>query len=124
MCLPDGLDVHGLRVPQPLPGGGGSGQGRGVTTVGLAVSRVGRVHVVVVVRSVHVAVVKEQRRVRLRRVHTLHGGVHVIHQLLQIHIIVCGSGEDGGMGEVEKGGWKKKKKKVSDSKGCRTADIH
>lgn len=113
VCLPDGLDVHGLRVPQPLPGGGGSGQGRSVTTVGLAVSRVGRVHVVMVVEvlvlvwSVHVAVVQEQRRVRLRGVHTLHGGVHVIHQLLQVHIIVCGSGADGGMGEVEKGGRRK-----------------
>lgn len=66
-----------------------------MAAVGLAVSRVGRVHVVVVVvvvLSVHVAVVQEQRRVCLRRVHTLHGGVHVVHQLLQVHIIVCGSG--------------------------------
>ncbi len=93
MSLPDSLDVHGLRVPQPLPGGGGGGRGRGVTTVGLAVSWVGRLHVmvlvVVVLWSVHVAVVEQQRRVCLRRVHTLHGGVHVIHQLLQVHIVVC-----------------------------------
>lgn len=82
--------MHGLRVPQPLPGWGGRVQGRGVTTVGLTVSRVGRVHVVVV-WSVHVAIVQEERRVCLRRVNTLHGGVHVIHQLLQVHIIICGS---------------------------------
>lgn len=55
--LPDGLDVHGLRVPQLLPGGGGREQGRGVTTVGLALSRVGMVHVVVVVWSMHMAIV-------------------------------------------------------------------
>lgn len=94
VSLPDGPDVHGLRVPQPLPGGGGRRQGRSVTAMGLAVSRVGRMQVVlvvvVVVWSVRVAVVQEQSRVRLRRVHTLHGRVHVIHQLLQVHIIVCG----------------------------------
>lgn len=91
--LPDGLDVHGLRVPQR----------RGVTTVGLAVSRVGRVHMlVVVVGSVHVAVVQEQRRVCLHGVHTLHGGVHVIHQLLQVHVVVCGRGPIVGWERVEK----------------------
>lgn len=102
-------------MPQPLPGGGGRGQGRGVTAVGLAVSRVGRMHVVLVVWSMHVAVVQEQSRVRMRRVHTLHGRVHVIHKLLQVHIIVCG----GRGGE----GWRKK---MSDgnSKSCRKAKIH
>lgn len=115
LSLPDGSDVHGLWVPQPLPGGGGRGQGRGVTAVGLAVSRVGRMHVVLVVWSMHVAVVQEQSRVRMRRVHTLHGRVHVIHKLLQVHIIVCG----GRGGE----GWRKK---MSDgnSKSCRKAKIH
>lgn len=91
LCLPDGLDVHGLRVPQPLPGGGASGWWRGVATVALAVSRVGGVHVVVVVRSVCVAVVEEKRHVALCRVHALHGGVHLIHQLLQVHVVICGS---------------------------------
>lgn len=102
MSLPDGLDVHGLRVPQSLPGGGG--RGRSVTTVGLAVSRVGRVHVVVVmvvVWSMTVAVVKEQRRVCLCRVHTLHGGVHVIDQLLEVHIVICGRGT-GMRGRLKK----------------------
>lgn len=81
--------MHGLRVPQPLPAGGRSRQGRRVATLGLARSHVGRV--VMVVWSVHVAVVQEQCRVCLRRVHTLHGGVHVINQLLQVHVIICGS---------------------------------
>lgn len=84
-CLPDGLDVHGLGMPRPLPGQEGRRQEWCVTPVGLLVSRVGGVHV----RSVRVAVVQEQRRVRLRRVHALHGGVHLIDQLLQIHIIIC-----------------------------------
>lgn len=88
--LPDGLDVHGLRVPQPLSGGGGSGRGRGVTPVALAMPCVGSVHVVVIVRSVHVAIVEEGRSVSLCGVQTLHGGVHLIHQLLQVHVVVCG----------------------------------
>lgn len=78
--------MHGLRVPQLLPERGRSRQGRRVTTMGLARSRVGRV--VMVVWSVHVAVVQEQRRVCLRRVNALHGRVHVIHQLLQVHVII------------------------------------
>lgn len=94
VSLPDGLDVHGLRVPQPFPGGRGGGQGWGAATVGLAVPAVGSMHVMVVLvvgRGVHMAVVEEQRRVCLCGVHTLHGGVHVVDQLLQVHIIICGS---------------------------------
>lgn len=104
-CLPDSLDVHGLRVPQPLPAGGRSRRGRRVATLGLARSKVGRV-VMVVVWSVHVAVVQEQRRVCLRGVHTLHGGVHVINQLLQVHVIICGGKQMAGWERwrrVEKG---------------------
>lgn len=52
-------------------------------SLGLAVSHVGSVHVVVVVVGMREAVVQEQGRVRL------HVGVHVIHQLLQVHIVVC-----------------------------------
>lgn len=47
--LPDSFDVHGLRVSQPFPGGGRRGQGWVVAT---AVSQVGRVHLMVVVRGV------------------------------------------------------------------------
>lgn len=84
--LPDGLDVHRLGVPQSLPGRKGRGQERGVAAVGLAVSRVGGVRV----RRVHVAVVQEERGVGLRGIHTLHGGVHLVDQLLQIHVVICG----------------------------------
>lgn len=82
LSLPDRLDVHGLGVSQAPPGGGGGGQRwRGAA----AVSRVGGV-----VRVMRMAVVQEERRVRLRGVHVLHGRVHVVHQLLQVHIIIWG----------------------------------
>ena len=102
VSLPDSLDVHGLRVPQPLSGGGQGSQGRHVMTMGLSRSQVGGVVLVVVVVvvvmcGVHMAIVQKQRRVRLGGVHTLHGRVHVIHQLLQVHVIICGE-----TGEVEK----------------------
>lgn len=48
-----------------------------------------------VVRVMRMAVVQEERRVRLRGVHALHGGVHVVHQLLQVHVIICGGGRMG-----------------------------
>lgn len=99
MCvsLPDSLDVHGLRVPQPLSGRGQGSQGRRVMTMGLSRSQVGGLVLVVVVCSVHMAIVQKQRCVCLGGVHTLHGRVHVIHQLLQVHVIICGE-----TGEVEK----------------------
>lgn len=101
MFLPDSLYVHGLRVAQPVPGGGGGHRGWQVAAVGLARPRVGRV-VLVVVGSVPVAVVQEQRRVRLRGVHLLHGGVHVVHQLLQVHVVICADGGGGlTVGRVE-----------------------
>lgn len=90
MFLPDSLYVHGLRVPQSVPGWGRSCDGWHVTAVGRVVV------VVVVVRSVSVAVVQEQRGICLRGVHVLHGGVHVIHQLLQVDVVICA---DGGVEE-------------------------
>lgn len=48
VCLPDSLDVHGLRVFQLFPGGGGRGQRRGVTAENMAVSQVTRVRKMVV----------------------------------------------------------------------------
>lgn len=107
-CLPHGLDVHGLRLPQPLSGGGWRGQRRGVTSVALDMSWAGSVHMVVVmVGRVHMPVAQEQSCVCLcySWVHTLHGRVHVIHQLLQVHIIICGN-------------------RWSDSDSCSTANIH
>lgn len=100
MFLPDSLYVHGLRVPQSVPGWGRSHGGWHLTAVGLAGPGVGRVGVVV--RSVPVAVVQEQRGICLRGVHALHGGVHVVHQLLQVDVVICA---DGGMvGWVEERG--------------------
>lgn len=98
--LPDSLYVHGLRVAQPVPGGGGGHRGWQVAAVGLARPGVGRVVLVgvVVVGSVPVAVVQEQRRVRMRGVHLLRGGVHVVHQLLQVHVVICADGGVGGEG--------------------------
>lgn len=96
MFLPDSLYVHGLRVPQSVPGWGRSHDGWHVTAVGLGRPGVGGV--VVVVWSVPVAVVQEQRGVCLRAVHVLHGGVHVIHQLLQVDVVVCAEGGTGGKG--------------------------
>lgn len=86
-----------------------------MTTVGLARSRVGRV--MMVVWSVHVAVVQEQRCVCVRRVHALHGRVHVIHKLLQVHVVICGSRRMVG--------WERWRK-VSDCeiKSCSAAVIH
>lgn len=97
MFLPDSLYMHGLRVAQPVPGRGRGHRGWQVAAVGLARPGVGRV---VVVGSVPVAVVQEQRRVRLRGVHVLRGGVHVVHQLLQVHVVICadGGGVNGGTG--------------------------
>lgn len=90
LFLPDSLYVHGLRVPQSVPGGGRSSNGWRVTAVGLARPGVSRlvVVVVVVVGSVCVAVVQEQRGICLRGVHALHGGVHVVHQLLQVDVVI------------------------------------
>lgn len=84
MSLPDGLDVHRLRVPQPLPGGYGGGR---VTSDGWAVSDEGYVHKVLVVWR-RVAVVENESRVRRRRVNALHGGVHLVDELLQIHVVL------------------------------------
>lgn len=97
MFLPDSLYVHGLRVPQSVPGRGRSHDAWHVTAVDLARPGVGRVVVVVVVWRVPVAVVQEQRRVCLCGVHVLHGGVHVIHQPLQVDVVICagGGGEQG-----------------------------
>lgn len=92
LFLPDSLYVHGLRVPQSVPGGGRSSKGWRVTAVGLARPGVSRL-VVVVVWRVRVAVVQEQRGICLRGVHALHGGVHVIHQLLQVDVVICADGE-------------------------------
>lgn len=100
--LPDSLYVHGLRVPQSVPGGGRSSNGRRVTAVGLARPRVSRlVVVVVVVWSVCVAVVQEQRGICLRGVHALHGGVHVIHQLLQVDVVICADRKGGTGGRIQ-----------------------
>lgn len=121
MRLPDGVDVHRLRRPRPVPGGRGREQRRGVTAVGLAVSRVVLLLLLVVlVRRRRVAVVQEPRRVGLCRVHALHGGVHVVHQLLQIHVVLCG-GSTGcerrrgeGREKGREGREKERKKVVSD----------
>lgn len=112
--LPDGVDVHRLRRPRPVPGGRGREQRRGVTAVGLAVSRVVLLLLLVVlVRRRRVAVVQEPRRVGLCRVHALHGGVHVVHQLLQIHVVLCG-GSTGCERRRREGREKGRKKVVSD----------
>lgn len=99
MFLPDSLYVHGLRVPQSVPGWGRSHNGWHVTAVGLARPGVGRVEVVV--WSVPVAVVQEQRGICLRGVHVLHGGVHVIDQLLQVDVVICADGGTVGRGEEQ-----------------------
>lgn len=73
-----------------------------MAAVGLAGPGVGGVGVgvvVVVVWSVPVAVVQEQCGICLRGVHVLHGGVHVIHQLLQVDVVICG--DRGTVGWVE-----------------------
>lgn len=94
--------MHGLRVPQSVPGGGRSSNGWRVAAVGLARPGVSRLVVVVVVWSVRVAVVQEQRGICLRGVHALHGGVHVIHQLLQVDVVICADrGTVEGEGERE-----------------------
>lgn len=100
MFLPDSLYVHGLRVAQPVPERGGGHHGWQVAAIGLARPGVGRVVLVGGVGSVPVAVVQEQRGVRLRGVHVLRGGVHVVHQLLQVHVVICadGGGVNGGTG--------------------------
>lgn len=97
MFLPDSLYVHGLRLPQSVPGWGRSHDGWHVPAVGLGRPGEGRV-VVVEVWSVPVAVVQEQRGICLHGVHVLHGGVHVIHQLLQVDVVVCADG--GAVGRV------------------------
>ena len=84
-------DVHGLRASQPLPGGGARGQTWGGSLVGLlTAAQVGTVHMVV--GSVRVAVAVQQLcRFGLRAaagVHALHGRIHLVHQLLQVHIII------------------------------------
>lgn len=82
MFLPDSLYVHGLGVAQSVPGWQRSPDGGHVTAVGLARPGVGRL----------VAVVQEQRRICLRGVHVLRGGVHVVHQLLQVNVVICADG--------------------------------
>lgn len=101
LFLPDSLYVHGLRVPQSVPGWGGSHDGWRVTAVGLAGPGEGRV-VLVRVWSVPVAVVQQQRRICLRGVHVVHGRVHVIHQPLQVDVVVCADGRTVGRVEEQK----------------------
>lgn len=90
--VPDSLNVHGLRLTQPVPGRRGRRPGRSLSALRLALCGVVHMHpglvLVVVVWRVHVTVAQEQRGVILGRVHVLDGRVHVIHQLLQVHVII------------------------------------
>lgn len=83
--LPDRLDVYGLGLLQAPTAGGRGFQGRRVVAVARPL-------------VVGVAAPQEQRRVGLCGGDALHRGVHVVHQLLQVHVVVCGGGrgEKGG----------------------------
>lgn len=71
---PDGEDVHGLGPLQPLPRGYLPLQGpcSGGPAVGM------------------LAVVQEGRRLR-GRAQALQGRIHVVHQRLQVHVVLCAS---------------------------------